>query len=176
MHDSQVRESHERHINRLGLPYRFTTRELCDAIAMQRGKPITVRPLDTRGKANVPCGVRVETPTGDLVFYEKSASVHHQRHILTHELMHVYMDHPGSLEVDTATARLIGVNPILVLRMSGRTSYSSEEEREAEMFASLVRHRMYREREAPARDPARGSESWEALFAQPSMRSRRRCL
>jgi hypothetical protein len=174
MRDNQVCGSHERRIDQLGLPHRFTTRELCDAIAMQRGKPITVRPLDTAGRVNAPCGIRVETPDGDLVYYEKSASVHHQRHILTHELMHVYLDHPGSLELSTASARLIGVSPTLVMRMSGRTSYSSQDEREAEMLASLVRHRMYQERESPPRDPAKGPDSWEALFAQPLPRSRRR--
>lgn len=93
-----------------------------------------------------------------------------------YELMHVLMDHPGSLEVDATTAHAIGVDPTLVLRMSGRTSYSSADEREAELLASLVRHRMYQERDAPSREPAQGADSWDALLAQPFRKGRHRCL
>lgn len=175
MRDKCVRESYERRIDSLRLPHRFTTRELSDAIAQRRGKAILVKPLDAAGHLDAPCGIRVETPDCDFVFYEKNISVHHQRHILTHELIHVYMDHPGSLAVDAPAARVVGLDPTLVLRMSGRTSYSSEDEREAEVLASLVRHRMYRDREAPPRRPAKGADSWEALFSQPLTRSRRRC-
>lgn len=172
---NRLTESYERQIECLSLPYRFTTRELRDAIAARRGKPITLTPLDILGTSEAPCGVRLETPHVDLVFYEKNASIHHQRHIITHELMHVFRDHPGSLEVDASTAHAVGVDPTLVLRMSGRTSYSSADEREAELLASLVRHRMYQERQSPPREPARGVDRWEALFAQPFKKGRRRC-
>jgi len=171
---NRLRASYAERIDELSLPYRFTTRELRDAIAALRGKPIMLRPMDTLGVGKAPCGVRLETPHADLIFYEESASVHHQRHILTHELMHVYLDHPGSLELDASTAHAVGVNRTLVLRMSGRTSYSSADEREAEMLASVVRHRMYQEREAPAPKPGKGIDGWEALFAQPATKGRRR--
>lgn len=171
-HNDSLRKSCEEHINRLSLPHRFTTRTLRDAIAELRGKPILLKPLNTVGVSNPPCGVRLETPQTDLVFYETGTSVHHQRHILTHELMHIFRDHPGSLEVDTPTAHALGVNPTLVLRMSGRTRYSTVEEREAEILATVVRHRMYSERQAPAQEPAKGSDRWEALFAQSFKKGR----
>ncbi len=120
---NRLRESYEGRIDRLRLPYRFTTGELRDAIAAHRGKVIVLRSLDTMGISGAPCGVRLETPHADLVFYEKNASVHHQRHILTHELMHVYVDHSGSLEVDASTARAVGVNPAgCYLRGTGSSS------------------------------------------------------
>ncbi|MEU2021802.1 hypothetical protein ABZ565_06505 [Streptomyces sp. NPDC016469] len=111
--------------------------------------------------------MRIETPTADLLFYEEGTSVHHQRHILTHELCHVHFNHPGTLEVDAATARSLGVNPALMLRMSGRTSYSTDEERQAEMMASVIRRRIYQDRERPPSRPKQGTESWDALFSQP---------
>jgi hypothetical protein len=82
-------------------------------------------------------------------------------------LCHVYCDHPGSLEVDAETARALGVNPTLVMRMSGRTSYSTWDERQAETMASVIRRRIYRGRESPSLRPEKGPDSWDALFAQP---------
>jgi hypothetical protein len=171
--DTRLRRLCEEQVDSLRLPYRFTTRELRDAITALRGKPIILRPLNTLGGSiDAPCGIRLETPEADLLYYEEGTSVHHQRHILTHELMHVWRDHPGSLEVDTSMAHALGVNPTLVMRMSGRTSYSTADEREAEMLATIIRQRMYRERESPARQPEKGSDSWDALFAQPIKKGR----
>lgn len=170
--NDQLRKSCEVLVDSLRLPYRFTTRELRDAITALRGKPIVLRPLNTLGAIDAPCGIRLETPDADFLFYEEGASIHHQRHILTHELMHVFRNHPGSLEVDSSTAYSLGVNPTLVMRMSGRTSYSTVDEREAEMLATIVRQRMYRERESPSRQPEKGSDSWDALFAQPIKKGR----
>lgn len=170
--ETRLRESCEERVDRLRLPYRFGTRELREAITTLRGKPIILRPLSTLGAIDAPCGIRVETAQADLLFYEEVTSVHHQRHILTHELCHVYCDHPGSLEVDAETAHALGINPTLVMRMSGRTSYSTADEREAEMMASIIRQRVYRERDTPSRDPDKGSDSWEALFSQPVKKGR----
>ena len=168
----RLRRSCEKQVDLLRLPHRFSTRELREAIAALRGKPIILTPLSTLGAIDAPCGIRLETPEADLLFYEEGTSVHHQRHILTHELCHVYCDHPGSLEVDASTAHALGVNPTLVMRMSGRTSYSTAHEREAEMMASIIRQRIYRERESPSRLPEKGTDSWDALFAQPIKKGR----
>lgn len=170
--ESRLRKSCEEQVDRLLLPHRFSTRELREAIAALRGKPIVLKPLTTLGAADAPCGIRLELPTVDLLLYEQGTSVHHQRHILTHELCHVYCDHPGSLEVDADTAHALGVDPTLVMRMSGRTSYSTADELEAEMMATIIRQRIYRERESPSRQPGKGSDSWDALFAQPIKKGR----
>lgn len=98
----------------------------------------------------------------------------HQNHILAHEISHIICDHPGSLELDQDTLRAIGFDPTLVQRMSGRTSYTSEDEREAEVMASVIRQLMYRGREGPSSRPASGAESWDALFAKPHRKKRHR--
>lgn len=170
--EARLRRRGEEQVDRLQLPHRFTTRELRDAISAVRGKSIVLRPLNTLGSVDAPCGIRLETVEADLLYYEEGTSVHHQRHILTHELMHVWCDHPGSLEVDAETARALGVNPTLVLRMTGRTNYSTADELEAEVLATIIRQRMYRERESPSRKPEKGVDSWDALFAQPIKRGR----
>ncbi|MEU6285185.1 regulator component [Streptomyces sp. NPDC047028] len=169
---SRLRTWCEEQVDRLHLPHRFTTRELRESIATLRGKPIVLKPLNTLGAMDAPCGIRLETPAADLLFYEEGTSVNHQRHILTHELCHVYCDHPGSVEIDADAVHAFGVNPTLVMRMSGRTSYSTADELEAEMMATVIRQRIYRERESSSRQPGKGSDSWDALFAQPIRKGR----
>ncbi|MGQ4484357.1 regulator component [Streptomyces sp. SAS_281] len=157
--ERRLREQCEKKIDELGLPYRFTTRQFCDAIADRRGKGIIFNPLPDFVISGGVCGMRVETQTSDVIFYAQGISVHHQRHILAHELSHVYCDHPGRLVADSDTGELF--------RASGRTGYSTGEEREAEIMASLVRRRIYQDRDAPPRRPETSPARWDALFAQP---------
>ncbi|MEU6440411.1 regulator component [Streptomyces sp. NPDC047046] len=172
--EMRLRAACEIQVDRLGLPHRFSTRELCEAIAVRRGKPIKLRPLPEVMAADVPCGIRIELPDVDLLLFEKGTSIHHRRHILTHELCHVYCDHPGSLSLDARQARAIEISSTLVTRMSGRTSYTTADEREAETMATIIRQRMYRHREIPSRHPASGADSWDALFARPLKKGRSR--
>ena len=167
LQDYQFRLHCEDRIDRLNLPHRFSTEQLRDAIALLRDKPIILKPLSTLGATDAPCGIRLELPEADLLFYEESTSLLHQRHILTHELCHVLCDHPGSLQLDAEATHPLNFNPTLVLRMSGRTSYTTEDEREAEMMATLIQQRIYRERDLPARRPETGAQSWEAVFSGP---------
>ncbi|MFB7262226.1 regulator component [Streptomyces nojiriensis] len=170
----QLRAACEARVEALRLPHRFSTRDLRDAVAGQRGRPIILRPLSTLGAMDAPCGIRLETPDADLLFYEEATSPLHQNHILAHEISHIICDHPGSLELDQDTLRAIGFDPTLVQRMSGRTGYTSEDEREAEVMASVIRQLMYRGRESPSSRPASGAESWDALFAEPHRKNRHR--
>ncbi|MFD6153588.1 regulator component [Streptomyces sp. NPDC060243] len=172
--ETRLRAACEKLVDRLALPHGFSTRELCQAIAARRGRPIKLRPLPEAMTADAPCGIRIELPDVDLLLFEEGTSVHHRRHILTHELCHVYCDHPGSVSLDARQASAIGINTTLVARMSGRTSYTTADEREAETMASIIRQRMYRHREMPSRHPARGADSWDALFARPLKRGRSR--
>ncbi|MFD4737385.1 regulator component [Streptomyces virginiae] len=169
----QLRASCEARVEALGLPHRFSTRDLRDAVAERRGRPIVLRPLSTLGAMDAPCGIRLETRDADLLFYEEATSPLHQNHILAHEISHIICDHPGSLELDTETLHALGFDPTLVRRMSGRTGYAGEDEREAEVMASVIRQLMYRGREIPSSRPAGGSESWDALFAEPHRKKKR---
>ncbi|MFJ3829001.1 DUF6545 domain-containing protein [Streptomyces sp. NPDC090046] len=67
----QLRASCEARVEALGLPHRFSTRDLRDAVAEQRGRPIVLRPLSTLGAVDAPCGIRLETPDADPLFYEE---------------------------------------------------------------------------------------------------------
>lgn len=123
---------------------------------------------------DAPCGIRVETDTADYLFYEEGTSTLHQRHILAHEISHIVCDHPGSISLDDGSAPGVGLDPTLIRRMSGRTSYSSDDEREAELMATVIRQHMYRGHELPPSRPSEADGRWEALFAPPFKKGRRR--
>jgi hypothetical protein len=164
MGKSQIRASCEDLLDGLDLPHRFTTRQLVDAVAELRGKPIVLQPLDSCGLADVPCGIRIETPTQDTLYIEKGASSVHQMHIVAHEIGHIMFDHPGSLSLGDDAVSAVGFNPTLVLRMSGRSAYRSTDEVEAELLATLIRQRAYRDHIRPSTRPARADDRWDALL------------
>jgi hypothetical protein len=170
----RLRAACERRVDALELPHRFTTRDLCDAVARLRGRPVVLRPLRTLGSLDAPCGIRLETADADILLYEEATSRLHQHHILAHEVSHILCDHPGHLALGDDAFAAIGFDPTLVRRMSGRTSYSTEAEREAEMMATVIRRRAYRERELPPEAPRSDADRWEALFAEPRPRGGRR--
>ncbi|MGP4001363.1 regulator component [Streptomyces sp. 8N706] len=174
MDHEQLRAQCEERVRALHLPHRCSTRDLRDAVATMRGKPIILKPLKTLGLMDAPCGIRLETEEADLLFYEDGTSPLHKNHILAHEISHVICDHPGSLELNEDAFDAIGFDPTLVQRMSGRTSYTTEDEREAEMMATVIRQHIYRGRQLPPDDPAKGPERWEALFAKPPKKVRRK--
>ncbi|OEV03790.1 hypothetical protein AN219_37920 [Streptomyces nanshensis] len=118
--------------------------------------------------------MRIETETAEVLLFEKSTAALHQMHILAHEISHVVFDHPGTLALDDHAAVAAGLNSTLIRRMSARAGYTSKDEREAEMMATLIRQRVYRGRELPPSEPHTGSERWEALFAVPRQKRRSR--
>ncbi|PGH49702.1 regulator component [Streptomyces sp. Ru87] len=170
MEHHRLRSACEERVRRLGLPHRFDTEQLCDAVAAQRGRPIVLRPLATAGAVDAPCGIRVETDSTDYLFYESATSSLHRTHILAHEIAHIVCDHPGSLSLDEHATLAEGINPALIRRMAGRTSYTTQDEREAELMATVIRQRMYQGRVLPPSEPAGAVERWEALFAEPQPR------
>ncbi|MDX6352865.1 MAG: hypothetical protein QOF84_7655 [Streptomyces sp.] len=162
---SELRATCEQRLAQLELPHRFSTDELCDAVAALRGKPIVLRPLDTLGAIDAPCGIRIETDEADLVFYERGTSRLHQEHIKEHEIAHILCDHPGALSLGGDIADAVGLNPTLVMRMSGRTSYATADEREAELMATLIRQRAYYGQQFPTPRPMAADDRWDALFS-----------
>ncbi|MFA7762537.1 hypothetical protein ACGFNX_07250 [Streptomyces sp. NPDC048723] len=60
----QLRATCQARVEALRLPHRFSTRDLRDAVAEQRGRPVILRPLSTLGAKDAPCGIR--SRKGDL--------------------------------------------------------------------------------------------------------------
>jgi hypothetical protein len=121
-------------------PVPFDAHALCEQVAVRRGRPIRLIPM--AGLTGV-CGLWVATDTMDLIFYEQGTTLPHQEHIILHELSHLLCNHYRmSLPMaEQAQLLLPNLDPAMVHRVLGRAGYSTVEEREAEMLASLIRQR-----------------------------------
>ncbi|UCM87983.1 regulator component [Streptomyces marincola] len=96
------------------------------------------------------CGLWVGTDEADFVFYEARTAPIHREHIILHEIAHMLVVHHRAPMGDSGSGKngdvggelrglLDGLQPHLIKRLMQRTSYTTAEEREAEMLASLMR-------------------------------------
>jgi hypothetical protein len=83
-----------------------------------------------------PSGLLLGTDDADYVFYDCRARPIHRDHIILHELGHLLWGH----EI-TAQHLLARLNPELMERMLHRSQFSDVEERQAEVFASVMLER-----------------------------------
>jgi hypothetical protein len=119
------------------LPTPFDARTLCATVAAKRGRPILLSPMASQDDI---WGLWVATDTSDLIFYDQGTTPPHQQHIILHELSHVLCDHYRvSFSAGDSRRLLPDLDPEMVRRILGRTTYSAVEEQEAELLASLIR-------------------------------------
>ncbi|MEV5880101.1 regulator component [Streptomyces sp. NPDC052101] len=105
-----------------------------------RGRPLILRELPDQVASAGACGLWLGTDDADYVFYETRTVPFHQQHIILHELAHVLCDHGGVMDMGGAFAGPVfnDLQSHLVKRLMARTSYTTAEEQEAEMIASLI--------------------------------------
>ncbi|MER6051310.1 ImmA/IrrE family metallo-endopeptidase [Streptomyces sp. NPDC001793] len=115
-----------------------------ERLSADRGRPIQLVPLPLGAEA--PCGMWLATDAFDVIVVEADTSRLHQDHIIAHELAHMLCHHRDSSGFDAATVRglMPNLDPKRVREMLGRTSYSTAEEQEAEIVASLILERVTR--------------------------------
>ncbi|MEU8437273.1 hypothetical protein AB0F18_31125 [Streptomyces sp. NPDC029216] len=116
----------------MDLTHPFSLDALCTRIAERRGRPIRLHPLPREAAESGVCGLWVGTETVDYVFYEAHTTPLHREHIVLHELGHILFGH-HSLEGEEND----GMAPVVL----GRTNYTTRQEQEAEMLASMIRIR-----------------------------------
>jgi hypothetical protein len=123
---------------------------LCARIADRRGRPI--RLLARKFPPGGPTGLCISTDRADYIIYQESTSPLHQEHIILHEIGHLLCEHETKLLFDSELARTLlpNLDPRMVQRVLGRSHYSSRQEQEAEIVASLILQRVKRMAERPA--------------------------
>ena len=138
-----IRRQCEDVLRDVALPDPFTVADFCAAVSDRRGRALRLLPKQTRVG---PCGVWLALPGLDYIFYEDATSQLHREHIILHELGHVLCDHqPTEVIDDEVLSQLLpSLDPLVVRRVLGRTTYTAVEEQEAEMLAALVRERVER--------------------------------
>src|SRR3954451_1373115 len=136
-----LRRRCERRLRGIRIPEPFDLDAFCAEVAHRRNRPLH-RTAVPGLRSGAPCGLWIGTATADHVFYDPGTSPLHAEHIVLHELAHILSGHSGA---DGALARLFpDLDPGTVHRVLGRVSYTTAQEREAEMMASLIRGRSAR--------------------------------
>ena len=153
-----LRRRCERRLRGIRIPNPFDLDAFCTEVEARRGRPLLRRAVPGLS-SGAPCGLWIGTGQADHVFYDPGTSPLHAEHIVLHEVAHILMGHalssPGVGQLapsepepdggDSALARLLpDLDPATVTRVLGRVSYSTAQEREAEMMASLIRGRSAR--------------------------------
>jgi hypothetical protein len=136
-----LRRRCEERLRGIRIPSPFNLDAFCAEVESRRGRPLIRRPVPGLNAA-APCGLWIGTTAADHVFYDPGTSPLHAEHIVLHELAHILSGHSGA---DGALAQLFpDLDPATVSRVLGRVGYTTEQEREAEMMASLIRGRSAR--------------------------------
>lgn len=168
-------------VEALEMPEPWDFEGFCARVAAHTGRTLRVMPVPVMPDGL--CGMYVSTASTDYVYTTSRTTPFHREHIALHEIGHLMAGHQGGVGVpDLAATLLPNLNPALVRAVLGRTSYTSEQEREAEYFATLVAKRSRSGRagrriataEPTAADPTtavlnRLEDSWGR---RPSQRSR----
>jgi hypothetical protein len=130
----------------LPLPVPWQRDVFVDNLAQMRGRAIRLIPIDTTALGFSPCGLWVAREEDDLILHEIGTSDYHIDQIVGHEIGHMLLGH-GRIPVfgaDKARERdlchqlLPDLDPETVSAVLGRTGGAQDQERDAEMFASLL--------------------------------------
>ncbi|WP_406134536.1 hypothetical protein [Streptomyces sp. NBC_01089] len=126
-------------IDRLELPSTLSIEILCRHIAARRGRPLHLHPLPREAATAGACGMWLATDAEDHIFYEQRTALLHQEHIVLHEIGHMLFDHGASDEDGTGWGSFLpDLDVNAVQRLLRRTNYATSQEREAELFASVL--------------------------------------
>ncbi|MFC7614934.1 hypothetical protein ACFQV2_16845 [Actinokineospora soli] len=138
----------------LRLPDRADLAALCEHLSQVRGRPLQVVPVAMH--AEQPCGMWVATRDRDWVFVDADTTAAHQEHIVLHEIAHMICEHDGG---DHDAASLFpDIDPGLVRAMLARTTYSDEQEQQAEVMAYLLAETL--------RSPSAGADDLPSRIAE----------
>ena len=135
-----LRRRCERRLRGVRIPRPFDLDAFCDEVAARRGRPLVRRPVPGLSDG-APCGLWIATDRADYVFYDPGTSPLHAEHIVLHELAHILSGHTLAGDSGAAARLFPDLDPAAVVRVLGRVAYTTEQEREAEMMASLIRGR-----------------------------------
>jgi hypothetical protein len=138
VNDWQLRRMCRRRLADLKLQSPLKLEQLCAEVSNVRGIPITLVAIRTHPRG--PHGYWVTTSDRNYILFERDTSPLHQQHIIAHELGHVVSEHTGTAVSDDELYELLmpDIGTSLIRRVLGRSAYTSEQEREAEILASLL--------------------------------------
>ncbi|MFI0979760.1 hypothetical protein ACH4SP_22510 [Streptomyces sp. NPDC021093] len=133
----------------LHLPPVGSIRELLPHIEERSGLPIRLEAAPPEWDEEAVCGMWLRTVHTDYIFVVEETSRSHQDHIIAHEVAHILRNHQSAeakLPPPAPIPRRISsrLDPDMVRSVLGRAFYAHQDEREAELIATLLQHRIHR--------------------------------
>ena len=131
---------YERLLRQLPIPLPFEAHAFCDALAVQRGRPIVLVPFALGGRLY---GLVASGIDCDYIVYESDTTALHQNQTIMHEACHLILNHRkagvNEDEVLSLAQSILGTD--LVRHVLGRGGPTSTAEVEAEELAShIIQH------------------------------------
>lgn len=125
---------------KLPIPVPWDRNVFIENLGQMRGRAIRLIPMDTAALADSPCGLWLSCADEDLILHEVGTTEYHIDQIVGHEIGHVLLGHgQASHACDAAVCQALpDLDPGTVRAVLGRADYASSQERDAEMFASLL--------------------------------------
>jgi hypothetical protein len=119
------------------LPQPFNLASYIARVEQLRQTKIEVHPAPTLLRAGAPCGLWISIRGFDFIFHAPSSAAAYVRHIVFHELGHLLWEHTSTigLTAEYAARLLPNLDAAQVVSVLGRASYTTVQEREAELFA-----------------------------------------
>jgi Zn-dependent peptidase ImmA (M78 family) len=113
--------------------------ELCRLLGTHRQRPIRLvpHPLPVPG----PYGAWLATETTDYILYQQDTTKSHQGHIILHEIGHMLADHQAEVVPGDGLVAGDDLAPHVATPFAQalhRSSYEDEQEREAELIATII--------------------------------------
>jgi hypothetical protein len=138
----RLRRHCERRLEGVPIPNPFDLGDFCKGIAKLRGRRLQLQAMPGLS-STAPCGLWISIPAADYILFDPNTSRLHAEHIVLHELGHMLCDHSIAIDVENSTlSRLMpDLDTKTIARVLGRVSYTTAQEQEAEMLASLIRAR-----------------------------------
>lgn len=127
-----------------------------------RGRRIIIETAQSEYFAETACGVWWECDSFDVVFVPRDASPWLREHTIFHEFSHMIFRHQGLAACENSDAGLRSfvartmpdLDPDMVTgSLHQRTDYTGQDEREAEMLASLLTLRRAEPHDVPLSNP-----------------------
>lgn len=139
-----LRRRCEERLREIELPVPFDAHAFCEALAIRRGRPIHLLPIPSDGEPGGLTGACLTIAEKDFIFYESRTSEWHQDHIILHEVAHLLLGHNSDIGSDEESLRQLfpDFRPEVVRQILQRQSYTREDEREAELLATLILDRV----------------------------------
>lgn len=136
----EVRRRCEHIAATLKVPRPFDLDSFLGRLGADRGRPVQL--LRFAFPPGAPCGLLLATDTGDYVVVSDAIRGVQAEHVALHEVSHLLCGHDRHTLDEATLGRLLPhLAPDTVRTMMSRAGYSTIQDQEAEVLASLLRQR-----------------------------------